>query len=102
MRSARSAVLALVAAAAAVAPTALATRDAHASVSIAVTWDSLVQASSFAAMVTPSSSTSVWEEGRIYTYTQAHVDRAIAGDAGGAEDVWVRTMGGIVGNLGQV
>jgi hypothetical protein len=102
MRSARSAVLALVVAAAAMAPTALATRDADASVSIAVTWDSLVQASSFAAMVTPTSSTSVWEEGRIYTYTQAHVDRAIAGDAAGAEDVWVRTMGGIVGNLGQV
>ncbi len=102
MRSARSAVLALVVAAAAMAPTAFATRDADASISIAVTWDGLVQASSFAAMVTPTSATSVWESGRIYTYTQVHVDRAVAGDAAGAADVWVRTMGGIVGNLGQV
>ena len=53
-------------------------------------------------MVTPTSATSVWESGRIYTYTQVHVDRAVAGDAAGATDVWVRTMGGIVGNLGQV
>jgi hypothetical protein len=102
MRRARSAVLALALAAVAVAPTALLTNDAHASVSIAVTWDGLVRESSFAGLVTPTSATSVWESGRIYTYTQVHVDRVVAGDAGGASDVWVRTMGGIVGNLGQV
>jgi hypothetical protein len=94
--------LALVVAAAAAVPTALATSDAQASVSIAVTWDGLVRESTFAGMVTPTSATSVWESGRIYTYTQVHVDRVLAGDAGGASDLWVRTMGGIVGNLGQV
>jgi len=94
--------LALVVAAAAAMPTALATSDAQASVSIAVTWDGLVRESTFAGMVTPTSATSVWESGRIYTYTQVHVDRVLAGDAGGASDLWVRTMGGIVGNLGQV
>ena len=102
MRSARSALIALMLAAAAVAPATFSTRDAAASVSIAVTWDSLLQASTFAAMVTPTNATSVWEAGRIYTYTQVHVDRAIAGDAGGADSVWVRTMGGIVGSIGQV
>lgn len=80
---------------------ALAATDAGASVSIQVTWDGLLRESTAAAIVTPTESQSVWEDGRIYTYTSVHVDRAIAGDLTAGTDVWVRTMGGVVGKIGQ-
>lgn len=80
---------------------ALAASDAGASVSIQVTWDGLLRDSNAAAIVTPTESESVWESGRIYTYTKVHVDRAIAGDLSAGADAWVRTMGGIVGKIGQ-
>src|SRR4029077_363296 len=44
---------------------------------------------------------SVWEGGRIYTYTRVRVERPVAGNLDGAGELWVRTMGGIVGNIGQ-
>ena len=75
--------------------------DAGASVSIQVTWDGLLRESTAAAIVTPTESQSVWENGRIYTYTHVHVDRAIAGDLATGADAWVRTMGGVVGKIGQ-
>lgn len=77
-------------------------RDARASVSIAVTWDGLLRESTAAAIVTPIEALAVWEDGRIYTYTHARVDRAIAGDLGTGGDAWVRTMGGVVGKIGQI
>jgi hypothetical protein len=88
----------------ALAPVAGATgeRPAHASVSIAVTWDGLLHESSAAVVATPVESRSVWENGRIYTYTRLHVDRAVAGSVAAGGDVWVRTMGGIVGKIGQI
>jgi hypothetical protein len=76
--------------------------SALASVSIAVTWDGLLRESTAAAIVTPAESRSVWEGGRIYTYTHVHVDRAMAGEVATGSDVWVRTMGGVVGKLGQL
>jgi hypothetical protein len=76
-------------------------RDAPASVSIAVTWESLIRQSTGAAVVTPQSGLSVWEGGRIYTYTQVHVEQSVAGDAPSG-DAWVRTMGGVVGKVGQL
>jgi hypothetical protein len=74
---------------------------AHASVSIAVTWDGLLRASTAVAVVTPADATSVWENGRILTYTHVTIDRAVAGSVTTGGDAWVRTLGGIVGNVGQ-
>jgi hypothetical protein len=74
---------------------------ARASVSIAVTWDGLLRASTAAAVVTPADATSVWENGRILTYTHVTIDRAVAGPVTTGGDAWVRTLGGIVGNVGQ-
>lgn len=80
----------------------VATHGARASVSIAVTWDGLLHESTAAALVTPSETRSVWEGGRIYTYTHVRVDRAVAGELTTGGDAWVRTMGGVVGKMGQV
>lgn len=80
---------------------ALAASDAGASVSIQVTWDGLLRESTAAGIVTPTETQSVWENGRIYTYTKVHVDRAIAGDLSTGAEAWVRTMGGVVGKIGQ-
>lgn len=76
--------------------------DAEASVSIQVAFDALVKDADVVAVITPIDSTSVWEEGRIYTYTRVKVTDSVAGDAGvGAERI-VRTMGGVVGKIGQL
>jgi hypothetical protein len=77
-------------------------REARASVSIAVTWDGLLRASASAAVVTPVDSTAVWENGRIYKYTRVHIDRSVAGDLATGSEALVRTMGGVVGNIGQL
>jgi len=74
-------------------------RPAHASVSIAVTFEGLLKETTAAAVVTPVEQMSVWENGRIYTYTRVHTDRVLAGQIG--DEAWVRTMGGIVGKIGQ-
>jgi hypothetical protein len=76
--------------------------DARASVSVAITFDALVRASSAAVVGTPAEQRSVWEGGRIYSYSRLHVDSAIAGELHGDDEVWVRTMGGIVGDVGQI
>lgn len=61
--------------------------------------DALVEESSAACVVSPIESKSVWENGRIATYTRAHVDRVLVGSA--ASEVWVKTLGGVVGDVGQ-
>jgi hypothetical protein len=76
--------------------------NALASVSIAVTWDGLLRESTAAAVVTPVEARTVWEGGRIYTYTHVRVDRALAGELATGGDAWVRTMGGVVGKTGQL
>ncbi len=76
--------------------------EAAASVSIAVTWDGLLHESSAAVMVTSVDSQPVWENGRIYTYTRVHVDRSLAGGLTTGSEAWVRTMGGVVGKIGQL
>lgn len=83
------------------------TTEARASVSIAVTFDGLVRETSLSAVVTPIEQRAAWENGRIYTYTRVSVDRVVAGatSASGTPpqtEAWVRTMGGIVGKIGQV
>lgn len=76
-------------------------REAQASVSIAVTLDALVKDSDAVAVVTPVEHKSVWENGRIYTYTRVKVDQAVAGDVSTGGEGWVRTMGGVVDKIGQ-
>lgn len=104
MFSLRSSLSRLLIASALVVPTAavLAPSDAAASVSIAVDFDMLVKDSDVVAVVTPGEQKSVWEDGRIYTYTQVRVERGVAGDVGAGADGWVRTMGGVVGKIGQL
>ena len=81
---------------------ALLVTDARASVSIAVSWDALLRESTAAALVTPVDGRSLWENDRIYTYTRVRVERVVAGDLKAGSDAWVRTMGGVVGKIGQV
>jgi hypothetical protein len=76
--------------------------NAPASVSIAATWDGLLHDSSTAAVISAAEARAVWEDGRIYTYTHVHVERAVAGNLASGGDAWVRTMGGIVGKVGQI
>jgi hypothetical protein len=76
--------------------------DAHASVSIAVAYDALVKDADSVGVVTPVETKSVWEEGRIYTYTRVKVDQGVAGELGTGTEGWVRTMGGVVGKIGQL
>lgn len=72
---------------------------ARASVSFTVVLDALAQESAAACLETPLESKSVWEGGRIVTYTRVHVDRLIAGTL--PDEVWIQTLGGVVGDVGQ-
>jgi hypothetical protein len=81
---------------------ALFAADARASVSIAVTWDGLLRESTAAVLVTAFEGRAVWEGNRIYTYTRVHVDRGVAGELTTGDEAWVRTMGGVVGKVGQI
>jgi hypothetical protein len=54
------------------------------------------------AVMTPFEQQMVWEDNRIYTYTHEHVDSTVAGVLKTGDEVWVRTMGGVVGPIGQV
>ena len=76
--------------------------DAQASVSIAVGFDALVKDADSVGIVTPVEAKSVWEDGRIYTYTRVKVEQAVAGELGTNGEGWVRTMGGVVGKIGQL
>jgi hypothetical protein len=80
-------------------------RTAAASTAIEMTVSDLVERSTLVAAGTPLESTSLWEDSdtgrgrRIVTYTRLRIDRTIDGDA--QSEVWVRTLGGHVGDLGQ-
>jgi len=80
----------------------LAPTDARASVSIAVGYEALVKDADTVGVVTPTDSKTVWEDGRIVTYTHVKVDQGVAGDLGTGADGWVRTLGGMVGKIGQL
>jgi len=88
--------------AAAPAVAALVPTDAQASVSIAVGFDALVKDADAVAVITPVEAKSVWEDGRIYTYTRVKVDQSVAGELPSGSEGWVRTMGGVVGKIGQL
>ena len=76
--------------------------DAQASVSIAIAFDALVKDADSVGVVTPQEAKSVWEDGRIYTYTRVKIDQGVAGELGTGAEGWVRTMGGVVGKIGQM
>src|ERR1700687_3115909 len=77
------------------------TPDARASTSLAVTWEGLLRESTAAVLVTPVDSRAAWENGLIYTYTRVRVDRYVSGQLALMAEVSVRTMGGVVGKIGQ-
>ena len=76
---------------------------AEASVSVMLSLDELVLASTSVVVGTAGERKSQWEETptgkRIMTYTKITIDRAITGSPG--TEVWVRTLGGTVGDIGQ-
>jgi hypothetical protein len=77
--------------------------QAEASVSMLLSLDEIVAPSTAIVVGTASERKAQWEEiaggRRIVTYTKIKIDRTIAGSAG--TEVWVRTLGGTIGNLGQ-
>jgi hypothetical protein len=76
---------------------------AEAAVSILMSLDELVAASTYVVVGTATEHYSQWEElgggRRIVTYTRVRVDRSVVGEP--SSDVWVRTLGGAVGKIGQ-
>ncbi len=105
MRLLRSSLLSicLVGSLAAAAGSALVPADAQASVSIAVGFDALVKdADGGVAVATPTDAKAVWEGGRIVTYTKLRIDQSVAGETQQGQEIWVRTLGGVVGKIGQL
>jgi hypothetical protein len=83
-------------------------REAHAATAIAYTLEELVDQSSWAIVAVALERESLWERvaggKRIVTYTKLEIDTTIYGDALTKEKsktVWVRTLGGAVGKIGQ-
>ena len=76
---------------------------AQASVSVLLSLDELVRASTSVVVGTAAEKKSQWEElaggKRIVTYTKIKIDRTLAGSAG--TEIWVRTLGGSVDKIGQ-
>ena len=76
-------------------------REARASVSFAVGYDEMVTDADAVAVVTPIDQRSVWEDNRIVTYTRLKVEENVAGQTSAGTEVWVRTLGGAIGKIGQ-
>jgi len=70
---------------------------------MALSLDELVSSSSYVVIAKAAEKQSVWEDlpggRRIVTYTRLDVERTVAGEPG--TSVWVRTLGGVVGEVGQ-
>lgn len=83
---------------------ALLPRDAGASLARAITLSQLVSRSQQIVVGTPLEAHARWEtlggRRRIVTYTRVRVDQAI--DGSGGSELMVRTLGGQVGDIGQV
>ena len=77
--------------------------EAHAAVSVLMSLEELVAASSFVVVATALDRESRWETigggRRIVTYTRLKVDRGVSGAA--PKEIVVRTLGGSVGKIGQ-
>ncbi|WP_437594521.1 hypothetical protein [Sorangium sp. So ce1000] len=78
-------------------------RAAQAALAIQLSLDELVAAASYVVVATAIEQRSQWEElggaRRIVTYTRLSIDRTVAGQPDG--EVWIRTLGGVVGDVGQ-
>jgi hypothetical protein len=81
---------------------AFCTHDAHASVVLTLTLPELVEKSDSIVVALPKSKVSKWEGGRIVTYTTIAIDTAVAGAAKAGDTLVVRTLGGVVGDVGQI
>src|SRR5258706_15471203 len=83
----------------------LSPRSASASTFVELSVAELVSKSTLVVAGTPLDGTSVWEDSeggrgrRIVTYTRLRVDRVIDGRP--PPEVWIRTLGGHVGDIGQ-
>jgi hypothetical protein len=73
---------------------------AGADVSTAVLFDELVGDADAVVVATPVEAHGAWESGRIYTYTRVRLETVIAGHV--SDTIWIRTMGGVVGTIGQI
>ncbi len=103
MRSFRSRFAPLVVAVGLALPLSVAApREAEASVSFAVAYDEMVTDADMVAIVTPMDARSVWEDNRIVTYTHLKVEEGVAGQTSTGNEVWVKTLGGAVGKIGQL
>lgn len=84
-------------------PTDVGLPSAEAAVSVVLSLDELVSTSSFVVVGKAVERQSFWEDTpsgkRIVTYTRLDVERAVMGEPG--TSVWVRTLGGAVGEVGQ-
>lgn len=78
-------------------------RPAAASVAVLISFDELVNRSSHVIVATAGEQKSLWEDlpsgRRIVTYTHLAVERTVAGPV--EKEIWVRTLGGVVGKIGQ-
>jgi len=81
---------------------------AEASVSVLLSLDEIVAASTYVVVGTASEKKSQWEDlpggRRIVTYTKLKIDKVVATGSGAGScgsEVWVRTLGGTVDKLGQ-
>jgi hypothetical protein len=76
--------------------------DARASVARPATLQDLVRDSSAAVVYIARTQTSAWEDGRIVTTTRGTVDQSVAGALAEGDEVEIRTLGGSVGDVGQI
>jgi hypothetical protein len=78
-------------------------REAQAAVSIQLSLEELALATSYVVVATAMEQHSQWEElggsRRIVTYTRLSVERTVAGEPD--QEIWVRTLGGVVDKIGQ-
>ncbi len=72
---------------------------ADASVSIAVSFEKLVENTRVVGVFTPLEQKSVWEDNRIVTYTRCRSEEIVAGSLKVGDETWVATLGGRVGDV---
>jgi len=76
--------------------------SAYASTAIALSLEDLVDRSDSVVVALPKSKVSRWESGRIVTYTTVAIDTAVAGSGKAGDSMVIRTLGGVVDDIGQI
>jgi hypothetical protein len=81
----------------------VASAPATASIAVQLSLKDLVRASRYVVVATAGERYSVWEDiagsRRMVTYTRLSVERSVVGQPN--SEVWVRTLGGTIGSIGQ-